>query len=117
MKKLSKCLMLIALLAMASCSKGDAAKLNGTTWAAAYYEYALWIKFTSEKNFMEYMGDTFGNPYETGVQYGTYSVKGDKITFDTHDSTSPFDYAYLKNDGTVMDLTYKSGLTRTFVKK
>lgn len=117
MKNLSKCLMLIALLAMCGCAKDDSAKVKGTTWAAAYGDYTLWIKFTSDKDFIDYMGDHNGNPTSLGVKNGTYSVKGDRITYVTHDSTSPFGYADLKNGGTIMDLTYKNGYKRTFIKK
>lgn len=117
MKNTSKCLVLIALLAMCGCAKDESVKINNTTWAAAYGDYTLWIKFTSNKDFVEFMGDHNGNPTSVGVNNGTYSVKGNRITYVTHDSTSPFDYADLKSNGTIMELSYKSGYKRTFIKK
>jgi hypothetical protein len=95
--------------------KGDTNPLANTTWAADYSPHTLWIKFTSGTEFMEYMGDASGNPSSTGVDYGTYKYADNKVTFLTHDSTSPFDYANIK--GSVMELYYKSGMKRTFIKK
>jgi len=95
--------------------KGDANPLTNTTWAAEYMSHTLWIKFTSGSEFMEYMGDVTGNPSSTGVDYGTYKYADNKVTFLTHESTSPFDYATIK--GSVMELYYKTGLKRTFIQK
>lgn len=129
MKKLVSIIVLVATLAFVSCSKEETISkeevieqvqeetLEGTIWAASYASGVLWIQFTSVSEFQEFYGDDYGNPNSTGVNFGTYKLEGTHVTFLTHESTSPFDYAELKGNKTVLELTYKSGYTRTFIKK
>ena len=89
--------------------------LIGTTWAASSTSFTFWIKFTSETDFLEYMGDIDGNPSSSGIETGTYFFSNGKVYFLTHNSTSKFDYAII--NGEMLMLTYKSGFQRTFIKK
>lgn len=123
MKKIKLLLLgcLFALLLIPSCTINEEPSeqqnnpVSNTKWAAMYKEYTLWIEFTSNSAFLEFMGDANGNPASTGVHYGTYSYANGKITFLTHDSTSAFDYATV--NGSMLELVYKSGSKRTFAKK
>lgn len=119
MKKILALIVLITFVMVSGCKKDELQKetLNGTSWAAAYGDYTLWIRFTSDAAFLEFMGDETGNPCSTGVCYGTYSFANNRVVFLTHESTSPFDFAILEGDGSMMNLTYKSGYTRIFAKK
>lgn len=86
-----------------------------TVWASSYGEYVLWIEFTSDSEFLEYMGDSDGNTNSTGVSYGTYKYSDGYVHFVTHVDSSPFDYATVK--GSVMNLVYKTGYERTYKKR
>jgi hypothetical protein len=118
---MSKNLFKIILLAIAtsyvfaSCSKGEENPLVETVWASSYGQYVLWIEFTSDSDFLNYMGDDSGNTNTTGVTYGKYNYSNGAVNFTSHNSTSPFDKATVS--GSVMELTYKSGFSRTFKKK
>lgn len=99
----------------ASCSKTDES-LSGTKWVAAYLNNStLVIEFTSDTQFQEYMADQNGNVASTGVDYGIYTCSKDTIRFITHTSTSPFDFATI--NGNILNLTYKTGYQRSFIKK
>lgn len=119
MKKILALITLITLVMVSGCKKDELPNetLNGTSWAAAYGDYTLWIQFTSDAAFLEFMGDETGNPSSSGVFYGTYSFSNNRVDFLTQESTSPFDYAILEGGGTMLNLTYKSGYTRIFAKK
>lgn len=110
----------ITCVLFASCSKENANgekqnELNGTEWVASYGQNILVIEFTSNTDFQEYMADKEGHVESTGVDVGTYTYSAPKVIFTTHSSSSPFDYATIT--GNVMELTYKSGYTRTFMKE
>lgn len=119
MRKLTLLYILVATLAFVGCSKeqSQVETLEGTNWAASYADGALWIQFTSASEFQEFYGDDYGNPNSTGVHFGSYKLEETHVSFITHESTSPFDYAELRGNKTVLELTYKSGYTRTFIKK
>lgn len=122
MKKfLSMTLLITAMFLMfAACSNDDdeAKKptLSGTKWVADYgQDETLVIEFTSDTKFQEYMADKNGNVASTGVEYGTYTYSNDIVKFTTHESTSLFDSATI--NGNILNLTYKSGYKRSFIKK
>jgi len=120
-KLLSMTLLLSAMFIMftACSSDDDEAKkptLSGTKWVADYgQDETLVIEFTSDTKFQNYMADKNGNVASTGVNYGTYTYSNDIVQFTEHDSTGPFDSATI--NGNILNLTYKSGHKRSFIKK
>ena len=119
MKRLLNLSMMLLIMAMffmfTACSKKEET-LSGTKWVAAYLSNStLVIEFTSDTQFQEYMADQNGNVASTGVDYGTYFYSKDFVKFITHTSTSPFDFATI--NGNILDLTYKTGYKRSFIKK
>lgn len=121
-KLLSMMLLLSAMFVMfTACSSDDDDEtkketLSGTKWVADYgQDETLVIEFTSDTKFQNYMADKNGNVASTGVNYGTYTYSNDIVQFTEHDSTSPFDSATI--NGNILNLTYKSGHKRSFIKK
>lgn len=110
----------LGIITFAACNEKEVPveeqpSIANTRWASDYNPHTLWIEFTSSSDFLEYMGDAKGNP-TTSIEYGTYSYKDEKVTFLTHGSSSPFDYATIVN-GSYLNLVYKNGYKRTFKKQ
>ena len=121
MKKIYFLLLFITTILATSCNssedepKVDSNPMVNTVWASSYGDYVLWIEFTSNSDFLNYMGDMNGNTNTTGVNYGKYKYSNGRIDFTKHDDTNTYDYAIVK--GSVLTLYYKSGYSRTYKKK
>lgn len=75
-------LALIPIITLASCNKNT---LEGTKWQTTFDGDNVIIEFTSRKDVMKYYLEDNGS-FSGNVQYGLYSYKNNKVTFDS-DST------------------------------
>lgn len=120
--KTIKPLILCSLLLVAfvtSCEKKDEpapkqSPVVNTTWAHSSGSNTFWLEFTSNTDYLEYMGDADGNPASTGVHYGTYTYSDSKITF-SKPNHMEFDYGTI--NGSILTITYTTGKQVTYKKK
>ena len=110
---------IIILSFAASCKKADEpsqtkSPVANTTWAMSSGANTFWLEFTSNTDYMDYMGDADGNPKSTGVHYGTYSYSEGKIIFNKPNNME-FDYGTV--NGSILTIVYTSGKQTTYKKK
>ncbi len=114
MKKLFLILALTVFssFAFVSCEYEEDNEMVDTVWSAPFGNDILWIEFTSNNQFEDYTTDPRGNYIHEDDGYGTYDYNPDYVTFITHNSPFPFDFA--KVEGNEMTVVYKSGYTLVF---
>lgn len=117
MKKLFIIFALIAFssFAFVSCDYEEENEFEDTVWSAPFGENTLWIEFTSDNQFEDYTTDSRGNFLPEYDGYGTYAYGHDYVTFITHNSPFPFDFA--KVEGNEMMVFYKSGYMQIFFRE
>ena len=124
MKELVTVLSFLVFLGLfCSCQREEPTEQNqtknplvGTIWKASYNGDALVIEFTSENDFRNYTEDSNGNLKQFGLDYGNYSISGNRISFSNHTSTNRFDFAIVNGDIMELHYYYNPNFTRNYKK-
>ena len=99
----------VAVLSLSSCEKTPEKEENplvGTKWFASYSDYLMVLEFTSDTEVTGYFAKDNG-VYYSGRTSGTYTVSGNKVTF--NDLTYCWIYAYYKLQSATISGSLLSG--------
>lgn len=99
----------VAVLSLSSCEKTSEKEENplvGTKWFASYSDYLMVLEFTSDTEVTGYFAKDNG-VYYSGRTSGTYTVSGNKVTF--NDLTYRWIYAYYKLQSATISGSLLSG--------